>query len=189
MNELATRLNAQIAAAIDNYNAPLDYPKVKFINFDKEPGIYEGHRFCEPGVQEPLKGKAQNAVAFFYDAGDDDVPTESEGFNMPPSYGGASNSGLVNVTSSSCSENELGDPEVPDVDPMLCSLAKSIANNTLSISDFENSGDADVGSAVVNPDGSVTITDWLTPYVKMFHPKTRTNWRIAQRINKELIWN
>lgn len=57
----------------------------------------------------------------------------------------------------------------------MCALAKDMANNTLSVDDYEHSGEDGLDQATVNPDGSVTVTDFSVKYVKMFHRKTRAN--------------
>jgi hypothetical protein len=71
---------------------------------------------------------------------------------------------------------------------MNCDVAKSIASGVITT----GPGDDDMvynGDVTRNSDGSVTITDFMVRFSKMFHPKTRANWLIAQAVNNHLRRN
>lgn len=120
-------------------------------------GLYIGRRFCQPGVVEPYKSQAdQTKVAFFYENGYDDIPGDGEGFNMlPKGVADAPYSWAINLSSSDCSE--AVNPTEP-LDGMLCSIAKELANGTISTTDYHNSGGDGLDQFVTNPDGSVAVT-------------------------------
>lgn len=52
MNELVVATNAKLQRTVDIVNARFsgERPKVLFVNYDT---LFDGHRFCEPGVMEP----------------------------------------------------------------------------------------------------------------------------------------
>ncbi|PMB67896.1 putative glucan endo-1,3-beta-glucosidase [Beauveria bassiana] len=187
LNDFSRSLNQQVAFAIRRYTQFDPSIRVKFVDIDTGSRIYTGHRFCEPGVKETLDTEAgQNTVAFFYPNGWDDIPNEV-GFSMPPPKNKNAPGGWsISVQSSTCSDSE--DPDEP-LRPMLCSAAKDIANGTLTINNLENAGGQGGSSVVKNSDGSVTITDYSVAYMKMFHPKTRANWHIAQAIHGAMTLN
>jgi hypothetical protein len=186
LNELSAEVNDQIAFAIKRYNARLPYPKVVFVSPDTLSGIYDGKRFCENRVSEPLKGDKQNAVAFFYEKGPDDIPDAP--FHLPAQRVRApSDWPLSTYNSASCSDSVPASPG-DWASEMLCDTAKGIANGTITAQDFLNNEGA--GAIVAaNNDGSVTITDLNVAYTKLFHPKTRANWHIAQAISDALRSN
>jgi len=64
---------------------------------------------------------------------------------------------------------------------MNCDVAKGIASGQIAT----GSGDDTVysGDVARNSDGSVSITDFQVRFMKMFHPKTRANWHIAQAVS------
>ncbi|KAH8744127.1 LysM domain-containing protein [Diaporthe sp. PMI_573] len=183
LNELSTLVNDQIDFAIRRYNAGLAYPKAVHVNIEKLGNIYQGKRFCELGVKETLKTEAgQATVAFFYDNGWDDIPKESEGFHLPPQRTNApSDWSIDNYNSGTCSATEPGDSSEP-LDAMNCDVAKGVASGAIPT----GSGDDDTvyhDDVTRNSDGSVTITDFEVRFTKMFHPKTRANWHIAQAVS------
>ncbi|KAL2017482.1 hypothetical protein VTK56DRAFT_2078 [Thermocarpiscus australiensis] len=185
LNYLSTQVNQQISFAIQKYNAGLSYPKAVYVGPD-ELGIYSGHRFCEPGVKETLKTEAgQKNVAFFYNDGWDDIPSTDEGFQMPPKYNSGAPDGWSVETDNSAACSDAGADGLPDpLDDMLCSVAKAVANGSVSAQDVANSG-GDGLNLVGAPgaDGSVSVSDFRVRFTKMFHPKTRANWHIAQAVN------
>lgn len=187
LNDFSRSLNQQVAFAIRRYTQFDASPRVKFVDIDTGSKIYTGHRFCEPGVKETLDTEAgQNTVAFFYPNGWDDIPNEI-GFSMPPPKNKKAPGGWsISVQSSTCSDSE--DPDEP-LRPMLCSAAKDIANGTLTINNFTAAAGQGGSSVVQNSDGSVTITDYSVAYMKMFHPKTRANWHIAQAVHGAMNLN
>jgi hypothetical protein len=189
LNELSTLLNDQIDFAIRLYNAGLAYPKAVHVNIEKEGNIYQGKRICEPGVKETLKSEADQAkVAFFYDNGYDDIPNESEAFQLPPQRPRAPGSWSIETyNSGTCSTTQPEDSSEP-LDTMNCDVAKGIASGVITT----GPGDDDMvynGDVTRNSDGSVTITDFMVRFSKMFHPKTRANWLIAQAVNNHLRRN
>ncbi|KAK8143433.1 hypothetical protein G3M48_007257 [Beauveria asiatica] len=186
LNEFSVELNQQVKFAIRRYNQFEPSPKAKFVDIDADSGIYTGHRFCEPGVKETLNTEqGQNTVAFFYPDGWDDIPSADEHFDMPPKKESqAPDKWSVSVQSSTCNDTEDGNEPLR---PMLCSAAKAVANGTLTTSDIDHAAGEGGSSAVKNSDGSVTITDFSVAYLKMFHPKTRANWRIAQAVHDVMI--
>ncbi|KAM3446251.1 hypothetical protein MY3296_009850 [Beauveria thailandica] len=186
LNEFSVELNQQVKFAIRRYNQFEPSPKAKFVDIDADSGIYTGHRFCEPGVKETLNTEqGQNTVAFFYPDGWDDIPSADEHFYMPPKQESqAPDKWSVSVQSSTCNDTEDGNEPLR---PMLCSAAKAVANGTLTTNDIDHAAGEGGSSAVKNSDGSVTITDFSVAYLKMFHPKTRANWRIAQAVHDVMI--
>ena len=189
LNSLSEQMNNEIRAGIAQYNSVLPYPTVVGIYPDSL-GIYDTHRFCEPGVQETLKSEVDQAtVAFFYDNGWDDIPSAEEGFINPPQKAGAPHDWSVEIdisdTCDATNPNSLVDP----LDDMLCAVAQAIAQGNSTVQDFESSGGAGEDIALVNADGSVTVQDFNTRFAKMFHPKTRANWHIAQAVHEGLRYN
>jgi hypothetical protein len=182
LNELSVLVNDQIDFAINKYNAPLPYPKVQHVNLEKLGNIYQGKRFCEKGVSETLKSeKDQATVAFFYDNGYDDIPKDSEGFRMPPQRPGApSGWSIPEYKSNTCPATQPGGSSEP-LDTMNCDVAKGLASGEI----VTGSGSEEVydGDVTRNGDGSVSITDYVVRFTKMFHPKTRANWHIAQAVS------
>ncbi|KAJ4418862.1 hypothetical protein N0V82_005308 [Gnomoniopsis sp. IMI 355080] len=59
MNELVVATNAKLQRTIDIVNARFSgkRPKVLFVNYDT---LFEGHRFCEPGVTEPAYNRVES---------------------------------------------------------------------------------------------------------------------------------
>ena len=186
LNELSVEVNDQIGYAIRRYNAGRPYPKVVFVSPEAIGTIYEGKRFCEAKIQETQKTEAlQNNVAFFYDDGWDDIPSASEGFALPPTFDQkAPGSWSKDYNSATCADD---DPIA--LENALCDMAKAIANGTMSAADFMSIAGDPVSGITQNPDGSVTIQDWYVRFTKMFHPKTRANWRIAQALHESLRLN
>ncbi|KAI0452791.1 pectate lyase superfamily protein-domain-containing protein [Xylaria acuta] len=181
LNKLSADVNGQIDFAIRRYNAARPYPKVMHVNIDGLGNIYDGKRFCELGVNEPYRDEAgQNKVAFFYDNGWDDVPAESEGFHIPPQRPNAPSDWSIDTyNSNTCS---VGDGGTMPLETFNCAVAKDIASGGIPV----GSGDPeDVYTSDVTHggDGSVSITETAVKYAKMFHPKTRANWHIAQAIS------
>jgi hypothetical protein len=52
LNRLVTNLNARLAAIVEEFNNEAGVATVAFVDFNKE---FDGHRFCEMGVNEPDK--------------------------------------------------------------------------------------------------------------------------------------
>ncbi|KAK3375383.1 SGNH hydrolase-type esterase domain-containing protein [Podospora didyma] len=50
MNDLVLAANERLKSGIEEINGRFARPKVFFVDYDSE---FDGHRFCEPGVQEP----------------------------------------------------------------------------------------------------------------------------------------
>ncbi|KAL6702737.1 hypothetical protein ACN47E_000971 [Coniothyrium glycines] len=182
LNELSVLVNDQIDFAIRRYNALETYPKAVHVYIEKLYNIYQGHRFCEPGVKETLKSEAEQAtVAFFYDNGYDDIPKDSEGFRMLPARPNApSGWSIPSYNSGTCPANQPGDSSEP-LDTMNCDIAKGLA--TGQIATGTGSDTVYDGEVTRNSDGSVSITDFVVRFTKMFHPKTRANWHIAQAVS------
>ncbi|KAH7071790.1 LysM domain-containing protein [Paraphoma chrysanthemicola] len=182
LNELSVLVNDQIDYAIKRYNALEPYPKAVHVYIEKLNNIYQGHRFCEPGVKETLKSEAEQAtVAFFYDNGYDDIPKDSEGFRMPPARPNApSGWSIPSYNSGTCPANQPGDSSEP-LDTMNCDIAKGLA--TGQIATGTGSDTVYDGEVMRNSDGTVSITDFVVRFTKMFHPKTRANWHIAQAVS------
>ena len=176
LNELSIKVNDAIKQAITKYNVNREYPRAVLIAPDAL-GLYEGRRFCEFGVKETLKSeKDQATVAFFYDNGYDDIPSETEGFHMPAQHDGApSGWSISSANSRTCTTGSTDDPR----DDLLCDIAKAVENNTVGV----QSAIDDAFNVTTNPDGSVTITDFAVRFNKMFHPKVRANWHIAQAVS------
>ncbi|KAK4177382.1 hypothetical protein QBC36DRAFT_289564 [Triangularia setosa] len=62
-----------------------------------------------------------------------------------------------------------------------CKITNGIASGGIAV--VEGSPDDDyvyMGDVAYNSDGGVTITETDFKYAKMFHPKTRKTWHIAQ---------
>lgn len=188
LNELSVRVNDDIDFAIRKYNAGLPYPKVVFVSPEKL-GLYNNKRFCEPGVKETLKSEAdQKKVAFFYDNGYDDIPSESESFFMPPKWkdDAPDDWAIRIVTSRDCSPlKAAASGDASDFDEILCGFAQAIQNGTIKPLDYPGGG----GAVTYNRDGSITVADTWVRFNKMFHPKTRANWHIAQAVSDALRRN
>lgn len=183
-NELSNRVNKQIDDAIGNFNANLPYPQVVFVSLDERNGVYNGRRFCEPGRNETLKTKdEQDTVAFFYDNGWDDIPSASESFIMPNTdeVDAPPDWAVVSYNSGNCTDGDAG--LVDPLENMLCSMAKEIAAGDMTAAEFTGSGGVGMDQVTVNSDATVTVIDFVVRFMKMFHPKTRANWHIAQAIN------
>lgn len=186
LNQLSVDVNNQIEFAINKYNALLPYPKVVFVSPDNLK-LYDGKRFCEKSVSEPLKGSAQNAVAFFYEKGPDNVPAYPFALPKPIEDDAPSDWALSTYNSATCSDSiEASDGNWAS--EMLCDMAIGISNGSITSQDFlDNEG---AGATITaNSDGTITITDLDVNYLKMFHPKTEANWHIAQAVTDALIKN
>ncbi|KAK0710979.1 SGNH hydrolase-type esterase domain-containing protein [Lasiosphaeris hirsuta] len=66
MNELVVRVNDKIRRAVEGVNAEFVRPRVVFVDYD---AAFEGHRFCEVGVEEP--DYQRNETWFFFPGGPD----------------------------------------------------------------------------------------------------------------------
>lgn len=186
LNELSAQVNTQLDFAIRRCNAGLPYPAVVFVSPEDLGTIYEGHRFCEKGIEEPLKGNAQAAVSFFYEKGPDDVPGSP--FRLPSARAGAPSDWQLQLyNSATCDDNT---PLFEDNwgSDFICDAAKGIANGTITASDYLSGEGSNVLVTVLD-DGSVLIAELDVSYTKMFHPKTPANWHIAQAVNDELRSN
>lgn len=186
-NTLSSKLNDALEFGIRLWNGRSTYRNVYFIRPDDDDtlAVYKGHRFCEPGKNEILPDNEQAAVAFFYPAGPDDEPTAGDGFHMPPPKNAkrSAQSGNSSVNSATC--DDTYDESLP-LSAMPCSVAKLMANNTIATTGNDPSYEGI--DAKREADGSVTINGGLLGdrYDKMFHPKTRANWHIAQYILQDL---
>lgn len=118
----------------------------------------------------------QAKMAFFYENGYDDMPPESEGFHMPPQRANApSDWSIYTYNSNICTNNDADSLENPN-----CEIVKCIASGSISNGADPNDDTFYTAEVIRNPDESVTITDWKVRLNKMFHPKTKANWHIAQ---------
>lgn len=191
MNDISVLINLRIANAIDKWNADLPYPEVQFIDPDAD-SLWNGERFCEPGITEPQPSSAQGTVAFFYPNGPDLLPSDC---TLPDPLDGAPGDWsmdveIINLAANCTSEtDETGSTGYPYY---WCDMAIFLAANPDGISEFTTTladdGDPDT-TATLNADGSVTIASSTTKYTKMFHPKSASNLRIAQWIGRELRYN
>lgn len=70
MNELVAATNAKLQRTVDIVNSRFrgERPKVLFVNYDE---LFEGHRFCEPGVAEPAYDRVESW--FFLVGGSDNA--------------------------------------------------------------------------------------------------------------------
>ena len=50
LNRLVTNLNARLAGIVDDFNGEFERDVVTFVDYNK---AFDGHRFCEEGVNEP----------------------------------------------------------------------------------------------------------------------------------------
>lgn len=186
LNELSYQVNNQLNFAIRRYNAGRTYPVVVWVSPDDTRDLYGGHRFCEKGVGEPLKGSAQNAVAFFYHKGDDDVPESP--FHLPLQLSGAPGTWQLQMyQSETCNDNvTLFDGDWGS--ELLCDISRGIASGTISADDF-NKAESPQAFAFTDGKGDFSVVDLDVSYTKMFHPKTRANWHIAQAVFQALRVN
>lgn len=148
--------------------------------------IYEGHRFGEKGVEEPLKGSAQAAVSFFYEKGPDDVPGSP--FRLLSARAGAPSDWQLQLYNSATCDDNTPLFEGDWGSDFICDAAKGISNRTITASDYLSGEGSNVLVTVLD-DGSVLIAELDVSYTKMFHPKTRANWHIAQAVNDALRSN
>jgi hypothetical protein len=56
MNAMVQAVNRKIEKTVDEINSMFLTPRVLFVDYDDE---FEGHRFCEPGVEEPAYDRAE----------------------------------------------------------------------------------------------------------------------------------
>lgn len=178
LNNLAVRLNGVIRTAVDDWNRGKPYPQVVFVDVDNDRSVYAGRRFCEPGVKEPLDDNLQNRVAFFYQRGPDDVPTD-----VPlhaPLQGAASDWPIITINSNTCNSTSLVGAE-----HAICDMAIEAAADSSQLDKLRtflnNNGDGD-STVTLNNDGSVSITEVDVKYAKMYHPKARANLAIARSL-------
>ncbi|KAM3488163.1 hypothetical protein MY3957_008528 [Beauveria namnaoensis] len=73
MNRMVINVNRRLEQAIRTINEAFTEPRVLFVDYDD---VFEGHRFCEPGVVEP--DYLRNETWFFLVGGDD-----NDGSTMP----------------------------------------------------------------------------------------------------------
>lgn len=109
-------------------------------------------------------------------------------FSLPkPGQNAPADWALSTYNSATCSDTiETSDGNWAS--EMLCDVAIGISNRTIASQDFLDSEGAGA-TVTVNSDGTVTITDLDVNYLKMFHPKTKANWHIAQAVNDALRKN
>jgi hypothetical protein len=186
LNELSAQVNTQLDFAIRRYNAGLPYAAVVFVSPEDLGTIYEGHRFCEKGVEEPLKGSAQAVVSFFYEKGPDDVPGSP--IRLPSARAGAPSDWQLQLYNSATCDDNAPLFEGDWGSDFICDAAKGIANGTITASDYLSGEGSNVLVTVLD-DGSVLIAELDVSYTKMFHPKTPANWHIAQAVNDALRSN
>lgn len=72
MNALVTAANAKLRRTVDRVDARYESTRVLFVDYD---GLFDGHRFCEPGVVEPAYERVESW--FFLVGGPDNARNES----------------------------------------------------------------------------------------------------------------
>ncbi len=146
-----------------------------------QPQPFEGRRFCEPGVSEPLKGDNQKAVSFFYHNGIDFIPDPP--FTLPKADSEAPGSWQNEIyISNSCNDNTapLGGDWGAD---LLCALSKGLTNGTIDKDAFTA---AEPGDTVAVTNGNAVLLGSDVGYAKLFHPNTKANLAVAQVIFAQL---
>lgn len=191
MNDISVLLNKKISLAIQNYNGYKPYPVVQFINPDAD-GLWSGEQFCEPGITEPQPANAQGSVGFFYPNGPDSLP---DNYPLPSPKPGAPGSWSLEtetINSATDCPSETDNAGNTVYSYFWCDMAITLAGNSTAVEAFStnmlNNGD-DSTTAILNSDGSVTISSSNTKYNKMFHPKSAAQFSIAQLILEQLRYN
>ncbi|KAK3901862.1 SGNH hydrolase-type esterase domain-containing protein [Staphylotrichum tortipilum] len=163
LNKLVSDMNNVVKAAAETVSKASTFGQVVFVSIDE---LFEGHRFCEPGVTEP-NNKTPNTW-FFLLQGRDVSP---DGSLLPPSYPDEP----VNLVPSECDAILNGDtPPLGDGwgEFMLCAAQQGTAEGNQLADWITDDSDGNLLGGIGIPEA----------WGKAFHPKSIGHARIKQAI-------
>ncbi|CAI6097117.1 unnamed protein product [Clonostachys chloroleuca] len=166
MNEMVLAVNEKIRRSVAAVNDAFAEPKVLFVDYDH---LFEGHRFCEPGVIEP--DYTRNETWFFL-------------------VGGPDNDGHSDSNSTSTTQDgALLSPWSPLIDTKTCmeSAHQSKDWGELALCMMATAVDKDPTLQMVGRDGAREQDMWYVPtyYGKTFHPRTQGHMAVRDQIYQE----
>jgi hypothetical protein len=167
LNKLVTDMNNVVQAAAEAVSKDSTFGQVVFVSIDE---LFEGHRFCEPGITEPDNKNAN--TWFFLLQGRDVSP---DGSLLPPSYPDEP----VNLTPSECDAILNGTtPPLGDGwgEFMLCAAQEGTAEGKQLADWITDDSDGDLSGGINIPEA----------WGKAFHPKSIGHARIKQAIINRL---
>jgi len=164
LNDLTNEINHVIEVAVNDTNAASLFQQIFFVDINDS---FEGHRFCEPGVNEP--DNTTPGTWFFLLNGRDATP---DGSLLPPDDNGAP----VSLTPSQC--ETILDGGVPPLgiewgEHMICAVQKGLSEG-MDLPDWLQSDDNDFTGSIDKPE----------TWAKAFHPKTIGHASIRDRIEQ-----
>lgn len=154
-------VNAKIELTVAKINTHFVKTKVRFVDYDKE---FDGHRFCEPGVQEP--DYARDDTYFFLVGGQDNAKNETRASQNAP-------------TATISPRSELVDPQT-----CLEPAQRSGDWGRLALCYMAMSKAQDVTLRPARSDLVAENSMWYVPtyYGKTFHPRTQGHEAIRSKI-------
>lgn len=161
MNAMVQAVNKKLDVTIAKINSQFVEPKVLFVEYDKD---FDGHRFCEPGVEEP--DYKRDDTYFFLVGGQDNARNETRAKQSVSSATVSPMSELVNPQTCLEPARRSGDWGLL----ALCYMAIAKAQNT-----------------ALRPARSDLVAKnsmWYVPtyYGKTFHPRTLGHEAIRSRV-------
>ncbi len=163
LNKLVTDMNNVVEAAAEAISKESTFGQVVFVSIDE---LFEGHRFCEPGITEPDNKTPE--TWFFLLQGRDVAP---DGSLLPPSYPDEP----ANLTPSEC--DELLNGTTPPLgndwgEFMLCAAQQGVAEGKTLADWITDDSDGDFSGGFNIPEA----------WGKAFHPKSIGHARIRDAI-------
>jgi len=163
MNAMVQAVNQKIETTVAKINSQFIKTKVLFVNYDE---TFDGHRFCEPGVQEP--DYKRNETYFFLVGGPDNARNGTQARQVVQSATIPPHSQLVDPQTCLEPARRAGDWGML----ALCYMAMSKAQDP-----------------TLRPAGRQVVAEnsmWYVPtyYGKTFHPRTLGHETIRTQIYK-----
>ncbi|KAI1144587.1 SGNH hydrolase [Hypoxylon sp. FL0543] len=161
MNAMVRTVNAKIRKTVELVNSRFVKDKVIFVDYDEE---FEGHRFCEEGVQEPDYGRAD--TWFFLVGGPDNARNGTRPEHV--------------------ADLEILDPTSPLVDPSSCldPARRSGDWGMLALCYMAMAKHKDPSLQLARGDFVAENSMWYVPtyYGKTFHPRSLGHKAIRSKI-------
>jgi hypothetical protein len=178
MNDLTLWVNQFIRAFVEEIAEDIkDFNNLDIRYIDTDP-VFEGHRFCEPGIKEPAPSTPGN---YFFHLYDQDLSPEGELWDNLPFWPNGTDTDSVLVWPED--KNAVGAASLPT--PESCMKAETIKENDPA-HDFMTFGDqlACAISMVLHDHPEMTLQDSNYPeaqgsdysqaaYARIFHPKSK----------------
>lgn len=172
LNDLVNQLNTMLSSSVSQVIADTNTARIHFIDISPQ---FDGHRWCEPNIQEPDSDTAQ--TWFFLSAWIDRPPPPADDPDELSAQDAAdlaviqANGNQINIPNPSICEASLGDN--PDLwDQWLCKVvAQDIAQNSTGLWATEVQL---ANAALTNGDFTSQEVGFFMPtrQIKTFHPRT-----------------